>query len=231
MNTIKTATLTAPFLLALSFAADAKTPQTPASFGFSGDTVKQTLPHEQLPSPSNVAIYCQSDIATDGSNDTQCFEKSGLVTLEKGIEAAIEKQRFIPATEGGDAIAVRMNFRVIYQQDEDSQSVLLIPNLGSLQSTLGVNYSEPQEKLDSGWFDLFAKTNKSAASFFRHDTPPIRAKAIVNIDGKSRSVSMIDNTHRQQESALTSSLRKASFIPGFVDGKATEMGYLAIVTE
>ena len=231
MNPIKTAVLTTPFLLALSIGVYAKTPQTPASFGFSGDAIKQALPHEQLPSPSNIAIYCQSDVAIDGSNDTQCFEKSGLAKLEKGVEAAIEKQRFIPATEDGDAVAVRMNFRVIYQQDEDSQSVLLIPNLGSLQSTLGVNYSEPQEKLDSGWFDIFAKTNKNAESFFRHDASPIRAKAIVNTDGTSRSVSMIDNTHRQQESALTNSLRKASFIPGFVDGKPAEMGYLAIVTE
>lgn len=202
---------------------------SPAEFNFSGSDIAQQVTKSNPGQTMNIAVYCQSEIGAQGENlKTQCFEKSGNTTLEQQISKAVQAQSFTPASIDGEGIAVRMNYRVIYQQDDSSQSVILIPNLGSLQSKLGVNYVEPQERLMNGWFSKVSVKLAGSSSFFKHGGELVRAKATIKRDGQSSAVTMIDKG--AQNSSIKNALKQAEFIPGFVDGKAVDMPYLAVVT-
>lgn len=229
--TIKSTTLTlsGALLLCAAQLAIADTTFSPAKFGFTGSDIAHAITTKE--ENANIAIYCQSNIDSDGRNlKTQCYERSGDMSLEQQANKAISQQQFIPATADGQGVAVRMNYRVILQKDAQSKTVLLVPNLGSLQSTLGVNYSEPQEQISSGWFASIASKFSDSNSFFAKGKSLTRAKAIVSDEGKANNITMIDDASHTQATIMENALKDSAFIPGFVDGKASEMPYLAIVT-
>lgn len=204
---------------------------TPATFNFEGSAIESQIQPQHLPQPPlNVAVYCQSTISTTGKNlSTTCFDKHKTTHLEAQIVSALSKLTFVPASIAGKTVAVRMNYRVIYQHEKDAaHSVLLIPNLGSLQAELGVNYSEPQELVSKGWFESFNATNELSGSFFKHNHTITRASASITRQGKAKHINIIDTANRERLSTFTNALEHAQFIPGYIDGKAAPMKYLAI---
>lgn len=204
---------------------------TPATFNFDGHTIESRIQPKHLPQPPlNIAVYCQSTISTEGKNlSTTCFDKHQTAHLETQIVAALNTLTFIPASIDGKNVAVRMNYRVIYQHDKDAaHSVLLIPNLGSLQAELGVNYSEPQELVSKGWFEPLKATGELSGSFFKHNHTITRASASITQKGKAQHVNIIDTANRKYSHTLTKALERAQFIPGYIDGKPATMKYLAV---
>ena len=216
--------------LLLSQITHASSQSNLATFNFTGNDVINLIDQEQLPKqPLNIAIYCQSAINALGKPiATQCFHKENVTNLEEQIESAILKLSFNPANVDDENISVRMNYRVIYQQDEVSRSVQLIPNLGSLQPKLGVNYSEPQEIIAHGWFNRLKTSDSFNHSFFEHDYKIIRAAAAITIDGKAQKVKVIDVVDDEKSSQLIKAIKSAQFIPGELEGKSIAMKYLAI---
>lgn len=208
---------------ALALAADYK----PASFNFSPSTLESALADKNLPQGPAVAVYCQSDINEQGESlRTSCFEKSGLESLETAIEDSISTLSFTPATADGEAVAVRMNYRVIYQNDGDSASVILIPNIGTLQKELGVNYYEPQERLNSA-----SKVESAKNTFFEHGARHIRASASISTTGASKEVAVVTKGTPKEDVAMINAIKSTQFIPGFVDDTPVEMTYLAIIAK
>lgn len=205
---------------------------TPATFDFSGDDISSQIQPMAAPvTPLSIALYCQSSISKLGKNlFTTCFDKGNVTNLEEQVEAALSQQNFSPASIDGQNVAVRMNYRVIIQQSATNHSVLLIPNLGSLQPKLGVNYSEPQELIAQGWFKQLKTGSPSNSSFFEHNAQITRATASITTAGKASQVSLIDTSSREKTLAITRAIEGAQFIPGQVDGKSIKMKYLAIIT-
>ena len=133
---------------------------------------------------------------------------------------------YIAATADGEAVAVRMNYRVIYQNDGDSASVILIPNIGTLQKELGVNYYEPQERLNSA-----SKVEPAKNTFFEHGARHIRASASISTTGASKEVAVVTKGTPKEDVAMINAIKSTQFIPGFVDDTPVEMTYLAIIAK
>lgn len=233
MKTLSLTTLTAGAIsaLLLSQTTLANNSSMPATFNFDGNDISHDIQQDQLPKrPLNIAVYCQSTISAAGKPiATNCFNKEKTANLEEQIESIINKLSFNPASVNGENVPVRMNYRVVYQQDELSQSVLLIPNLGSLQAELGVNYSEPQELIAEGWFNRLEGQSNLSGSFFEHNHKITRAAASITTKGKAQQVTVIDSVGREKSDLMANAIKNAQFIPGQFEGKTIEMKYLAIV--
>lgn len=199
----------------------------PASFNFSPSTLENALANKNLRTAPAIAVYCQSDISEQGTNlRTSCFEKSGLESLETAIEETISTFNFIPASAEGEAVAVRMNYRVVYQNDGNDTSIILIPNIGTLQKELGVNYIEPQERLSST-----SKNESAKNTFFEHNARHIRASASISTSGESKEVAVITKGTPKEDVTMVNTIKNTRFIPGFVDNSPVEMTYLAIIAK
>lgn len=207
----------------LAIAADYQ----PASFNFSASTLENALADKTLPAGPTIAVYCQSDIDEQGQNlRTSCFEKSGLESLEIAIEEVISTLSFTPAMAEGKTVAVRMNYRVVYQNNGDDISVIVIPNIGTLQKELGVNYTEPQERLSST-----NKLNSVKNTFFEHDARYIRASASISTTGESKEIAVVTKGTPKEDLAVINAIKSTQFIPGFVGKTPVEMTYLAIIAK
>jgi hypothetical protein len=208
---------------------------SPAKFG-DAETIltKQiTLPASLGEGVKTVAVYCQADVLSTGDlNNVACYENSPLVSMQTSTEAALKSATFSPASIDGKAVPVRMQFRVVYSISGTQAPIVLLPNLGTLQSQYGVNYYAPQERLDKGdWYVQYSSKSRGDAKRFFANSKVTRIMANVEASGNVESVSTIEAAARKKADANTieSALKKSHFIPGFVENKATAMHYIAVV--
>jgi len=205
----------------------------PAEFG---DAVEQLagivgLPVDLSNRKSTISVYCQADIPISGAlTNSLCFESSGSF-LERQTVKALQEITFIPAENDGRAVPVRMQFRVIYSGSDDQPDIVLLPNLGTLQSQSGYDYFAPQERLyHSTWYESYRATNGPGKVSF--DTGRLtRVLATVKVDGSVESVSTLDarGSARRDAAIVEKTLQASAFIPGFVKGQAVEMHYVAVL--
>lgn len=218
----------------LSFANLSLAQYKPAEFGDASQQLasKITLPASFNEGTSTIAVYCQADVTITGPlTNTLCFESTGNA-LGQQTTSALENIIFIPAEDNGQTIPVRMQFRVIYSRSGDQPDIVLLPNLGSLQTQHGYDYSAPQERLDqAAWFENYlADTNGNGKVFFDKGRLT-RVIATVKTDGSIASVSTLEarGSGKRDANTIEKLLVSSKFIPGFVDGKATEMHYVAVL--
>lgn len=119
-----------------------------------------------------------------------------------------------------------MNYRVVYQADDEGASVILIPNIGTLQKELGVNYTEPQERIDGSPTSEGIKN-----TFFEHGARHIRASASISATGITQEVAVVSKGTPKEDVAMINAIKNARSIPGFVDNAPVEMTYLAIIAK
>lgn len=214
-----------------SFATD----YTPAKFGNAESVLAKqiTLPTSLGEGVKTVAVYCQADVLSTGDlNNVNCYENSPLVSMQASTESALKSATFSPARIDGKNIPVRMQFRVVYSVTGTQAPIVLLPNLGTLQSQYGVNYYAPQERLDQGdWYAQYSSKARGDAKRFFANSKVTRVMANVEADGMVESVNTIEAAARKKADADTieTALKKTQFIPGFVEDKATAMHYIAVV--
>jgi len=219
-------------LLPLSVYATA---YSPASFGDATETLKKsvTLPASFGEGVKTVAVYCQADVMTTGNiNQISCYENSPLVSMQAITESALQSATFTPASIDNKNVPVRMQFRVVYSLNNTQASIVLLPNLGTLQSQYGPEYVAPQERLDQGsWYVQYSTQNHGTGKSFFADAKLTRVMAKVEVNGGVESVSTIEAALRKKDDAsnIESALKNSQFIPGFVANKPTAMHYIAVV--
>lgn len=205
----------------------------PADFG---DAVEQLASKVSLPAELNdhkltVAIYCQADIPVSGTlSNPVCFESTGSA-LEQQTVDALREVTFTPAENNGQAVPVRMQFRIIYSRSGDQPDIVMLPNLGTLQTQHGYDYFAPQERLDhSTWYESYSATNGVGKVFFDKGRLT-RVLATVKADGSVESVSTLDarGSGKRDAATIEKTLKASAFIPGFVKGNAVEMHYVAVL--
>lgn len=207
----------------------------PAGFGDVLPRIQSTVKVPELTSDSPVvSVYCQADIATTGeSSAVQCYEKDGFESLRRDTEKALTGQNFEPARIDDDAVPVRMHFRVVYSQRAGQDPILLLPNLGNMQSQYGPRYIAPQERLDSTqWYAQYRReTGGSGQAFFNSDGVMTRIIAQVDKTGRVRAVRRIEAHEPYQREAIVveTALKKSRFLPGMADGKSQTMQYVAVL--
>lgn len=234
-NTLKTMIRSLIILAATASLASFATEYSPAKFGSAEKTLSEmiTLPSTFGEGVKTVAVYCQADVMTTGMiNKVNCFENSPLVSMQAATESAIKSATFEPAQIDGTKVPVRMQFRVIYSLNGTQNPIVLLPNLGTLQSQYGVNYVAPQERLDkSDWYMQFSSKARGDGKMFFAESKVTRVMAQVEASGLVESVSTIESAARRKSDADTIevALKKTQFIPGFVEDKATAMHYFAVV--
>ena len=218
---------------ALSLASFANAQYKPADFGDAVDQIssKITLPNSFSGGNLTIAVYCQADVPVSGVLDNvSCFESTGN-SLEQETAAALGQTTFIAAEDNGQAVPVRMQFRVIFSRTGDQPDIVMLPNLGTLQTQHGYEYFAPQERIDqSAWYENYKATDGAGKVFFDKGRLT-RVIATVNIDGTVKSVSTLDarGSGKRDAGRIEKVLVKSTFVPGFVKGKAIEMHYVAVV--
>ncbi|MFT5083578.1 MAG: hypothetical protein ACI9Y1_001623 [Lentisphaeria bacterium] len=207
----------------------------PAMFNFSSqELLAKVSEAEAVTMASTSAIlYCQSDIDTLGvASVTSCYDQENNSSLVKQTEVALRKMPFDAAKIDGEAVPVRMSFTVAYARSGEVLTAVLIPNLGSMQDRFGRDYIAPQERLDvADWYNRYSKNSWVRGEAFLGAGPMARVAATVDTKGKTDVVRTLDTDRAFKRDAkiVKNALRKSRFIPGFVDGKAVPMGYMAVV--
>jgi hypothetical protein len=228
---IKTLVILAASAPFASFAAD----YSPANFGSAADTLAKTitLPSSFGEGVKTVAVYCQADVMTSGNiNNINCYENSPMVSMQSVTESALKSATFTAAKIDGQAVPVRMQFRVVYSLNGTQDPIVMLPNLGTLQSQYGTNYVAPQERLDANdWYVQYTTKDRGNGKLFFADTKVTRIMANIEANGSVESVNTIEAAMRKKGDAenIESALKKSKFIPGFVENKATAMHYIAVV--
>lgn len=230
-NAMRTLLIMAAMGSVASFAAD----YTPAKFGEAEATLKKmiNLPGSFGEGVKTVAVYCQADVLSTGDlNNVTCYENSPMVSMQASTVTALKSATFTPAKIDGQAIPVRMQFRVVYSITGTQEPIVMLPNLGTLQAQYGVNYYAPQERLDKNdWYVHYSTKGRGDGKLFFADRKVTRVMANIEADGAVESVSTLQAAARKKADAevIESALKKSRFIPGFVEDKATPMHYIAVV--
>lgn len=225
------------FGLALSIPALSQPAQrvTPADFGAALDQIstRVSLPQAFAGGHKTLAVYCQTDVSTTGELDnTLCYQHPKIAELKQQTLAALESVNFEPATVEGNAVPVRMQFRVVYSLSGDQPQTMLLANLGTLQGQYGLDYYAPQERLDQpGWYEQYADNDWANAKPFFDDGRLTRVMATVNADGNVTSVSTLEarGSGKRDAAFLEDTLEQTRFIPGFANKQPTEMHYVAVL--
>jgi hypothetical protein len=215
--------------------ASLATAYSPASFGSAEATLSKliTLPASFGEGVTTVAVYCQADVMTSGDiNNVNCYENSPLISMQKSTESALKSATFEAAKIDDTTVPVRMQFRVIYSLNGTQNPIVMLPNLGTLQTQYGTHYVAPQERLDTNdWYVQYSTKDRGNGKMFFADSKVTRVMASVESNGNVESVNTIEAAMRKKSDAnnIESALKKSKFIPGFVDNKATAMHYIAVV--
>lgn len=219
---------------AISFAGYANAQYKPADFGDAVDQLasKITLPANFGEGKLTIAVYCQSDVPVSGSlANSVCFESTGHA-LEQQTVDALAGMTFTPAEDNGQAVPVRMQFRVIYSRSGEQPDIVLLPNLGTLQTQHGFNYFAPQERLDqTPWFEKYSASDNAKGKVFFEKGRLTRVIATVNTDGSVASVSTLEarGSGKRDAATIEEALQTSAFIPGFVGDAVQEMHYVAVL--
>lgn len=206
----------------------------PADFAFEGQDILNRLDVSSLEGKNiSAAFYCRADISAMGKAfEADCYNGEKLGNLESQVETALSTLSFSPALIDEKAVAVRFSFRVVLNQNSESASVQVIPNLGSLQQQYGLSYVEPQERLDTvEWFERYSRADTQGSRFLGGEKM-VRVAANVEVDGVASDIGTleIDRQSRELAKEIGQSLKSSKFIPGFVENEPVAMPYLAIVS-
>lgn len=231
-TTFRTLALLAAATCLPSFASDT---YRPATFGAAQAQLENrlSLPASLLESKSTIAVYCQADVPVTGViTETQCFEMTESGLGDQTLEA-LRGVAFSPAEVNGTAVPVRIQFRVVLSASGTQPSVLLLPNLGTLQGQHGVDYFAPQERLDStAWYESYRESQVGSGKAFFERGRLTRVIASISTSGEVASVSTLDArgaSGKRDAAAMEKALKSSRFIPGFVRDHATEMHYVAVL--
>lgn len=217
----------------LPFSSSASSMYQPAQFGNAVDQVSQkvVLPETMATDNRTIAVYCQADIAVSGvASNVSCFDKAAYDDLQGQTQRAIEGLAFSPAKVDGEAVPVRMTFRVVYSRNDSQPNVVMLPNLGTLQREHGVHYIAPQERLDQAdWYSAYSASGNGKPFF--NEGRLARIVGDVSADGEVESVRTVEASGRARRDAkvIETALKKSRFIPGFVGENAVDMHYIAVV--
>ena len=220
--------------LSLTGHAVAETYQ-PATFGNTLEYIEQAVTQPALTDDLPVAsVYCQADVAIDGmTSNLHCYEKDGFDRLREQTAAALSGRVFTPARVDGIEVPVRMHLRVVYARLDGQPPVLLLPNLGNMQSQFGHSYSAPQERLDQPqWYEAYSAHDWSDGHvFFSNEAGLTRVLAMVSEEGKTLAVRRIEahGHHKRDAVEIEKALKNSRFIPGFANGKPERMQYVAVL--
>ena len=218
----------------LPFSSSAEVYQ-PAQFG---DAINQLTSKVNLPDAfeggfTTIAVYCQTDVAATGmTSNTLCYQNNNIADLRQQTIAALAGAAFTPARIDNQAVPVRVQFRVVYSRSGDQPDILLLPNLGTLQSQYGHDYFAPQERLDQkDWFAKYSENTWAQGKPFFDEGTLTRVIGTVKVTGDVASVSTLDARGKGKRDAnvIETALKQTRFIPGVVNNQITEMHYVAVL--
>lgn len=223
------------FVAGWSLSVSAQSAVNPAQFG---DALQQIAAQVNLPSQFEgghkaIAVYCQTDVLVTGAlQSTECYEYTNVADLKQQTLKALQGATFEPATVNGEAVPVRMQFRVVYSPSADQPDVVMLPNLGTLQKEHGVDYFAPQERLDQPtWYESYAKNSWAEGRPFFNEGRLTRVMGSVTTEGKVERVDTLEARGRGKRDAqyIEAALPNSQFIPGFVNDTPTKMHYVAVL--
>lgn len=223
----------ASLLAALPFMVNAEeVPFKSAEFAFSKEALLAAVSVDQL-SASGDVLYCRADVSAQGQAErANCFAKTAPVQLVIDTEQALHELAFSAAEVDGEAVPVRMSFRIAYSKIDDATLVSLIPNLGTMQAQYGRNYIAPQERLDvSDWYERYSDNSWVGGKEFLGEGDMSRVSAVIDQSGKPGRMQTVaaKRAHERDADIVKNTLKHSRFIPGTANGRVVPMEYLVAV--
>lgn len=223
----------ASILVALPLLSNAgNLPFKSADFAFEGQDLLAELNAENV-STSGDVLYCRADIGLQGQAErANCYAKTASAKLVIDTEQALQKMPFAAAEVEGNAVSVRMSFRVAFSPVDDATIVSLIPNLGTMQAQYGRDYIAPQERLDvSDWYERYSDNSWVGGQEFLGEGDMSRVSAVVDQHGKPGRMQTVaaKRAHKRDANIVKNTLKYSRFIPGTVNGKVVPMEYMVAV--
>jgi hypothetical protein len=215
-----------------AFAAAESVPFKSADFDFEARDILDLVPEEKVSANGDV-MYCRADLSAAGEVErSSCFAKDSAIELVVETEQALKQLNFTAAEIDGEAIPVRMSFRVAYTPLSNATHVSLIPNLGTMQAQFGRDYVAPQQRLDvSDWYQSYSQHSYVGGQEFLGNGDMARVATTVSKVGKPTALKTVDakRAHIRDADIVKRTLRDSRFIPGSVNGKVVPMEYVVAV--
>lgn len=219
-------------LFSAAFTHADSVPFKSADFDFEAQDILALVPQDKV-SPQGDVLYCRADLNVAGeATRSSCFAKDTAIELVIETEQALKQLTFAAAEVDGQAVPVRMSFRVAYTPLAKSMHVSLIPNLGTMQAEYGRDYVAPQERLDiSDWYQRYSEHSYVGGQEFLGEGDMARVATTVSPTGKPTTLKTLDakKAHVRDADIVKRTLRYSRFIPGTVNGKVVPMEYLVAV--
>ncbi len=217
-----------------SFSVHADDVYRPAMFDFDDAALTKalSLSASEIGAKTHV-LYCQAEISASGkASNASCYDDADQASLVTATQKSISELPFSHAQANGNAVPVRMSFRIVYSGARGEFVANAIPNLGTMHTRYGRDYVAPQERLDvSDWYDKYAEDSAVIGDAFLGKGSMARVAATVSETGHPSAVRTVESerAYKRDAKVVKSALKQSRFIPGFVRGKAVPMGYLAVV--
>jgi len=133
------------------------------------------------------------------------------------LAANLARLRFTPATHQGEPLRVYVGFSIVARKSPDGVNTVLLMNQLHSMNAFGMTYSAPQRV----WYGSIWPEGRFTGSVY------IEVNASVDARGQASdaAVNKQESTSSSKATTFAARIESACFVPGFHDGKPTEMLY------
>ncbi len=230
-------TLLLAVIIMASASAAADKELIPAQFGRGEHSLPSLLacPTADADLEATLKVFCQAALTADGSvrrNGAYCFstDDGSFAYVRAALEAS-DNARFEPATVDGQPVPVLINYQLLFRLQGGGCRVAAIPNHGANAGSLGLAYYAPQviDDDEAGlWRTQLFRPTGSGGSLVSARGVAFVLSAQVDAHGRVHDARLVENNFapRTDVRRALAKLRRARFIPGYVDGEPAAVRYV-----
>ena len=185
------------------------------------------IPEDRKAQSFTAVIRCQTYVQSSGElKNTLCVRDSlNDMDLRRSVLEAVEGVKFLPASVGGEAERVYMNFMVVFSCSDGECGVLAVPHHGYHIEELGLEYVAPQAIMDEKFWDKRAWERTNSMYLWTEPGYLFFLSAEIDEQGRASDVSIdyVDPAWRTEARRAAIHFESMHFIPGVHKGAPVNM--------
>lgn len=190
----------------------------PASIGEHEDSLAKRIKFPEVPGNYTRYVRCEAKVLPRGSiEQAGCYHDEKIDDLfYRAIAAGANGASVIPAEVDGERVSLLMLFSVIFRQQDGQQIIAVVPNHGTNAKELGISYIAPQRYGRNIQYDP------------RTEIGLLWIDAQMSVQGEASNIKYLETkfTNKEAERYAKSYINDCTFIPGHLDGVATQMRFV-----
>jgi len=207
------------FALALVTAAPAWSALTePARIGDHAKSLTNRIEFPAIDGDFTIFVRCEAKVFPAGNIDEiGCYSEGDLdPAFYRAVSIAGASASVLPAMVNGDRVSILMLFSVIFKQQGDTQTIVVVPNHGTNAKSLGLSYIAPQ------------RYGRGIRYTPRAELGLLWIDAMMSAQGKASKIKYLETrwTNKETKRYAKSYINDNTFIPGHLNGTATKMRFV-----